>query len=138
MEVGAGCQRASHGLRDFSFSGGVPILGLQYQAKGVPTLPETNIAPKKDGWNTTFLLGFRPMFRGKIAVSFGRVDFYTATQQMSRRVAKDQYSRGQLSKQCHNVIPQMWVHCCWCKKEPLFRKDETLLNPLKNRVCQLI
>ena len=80
MEVGAGCQRARDGLRDFSFSGGVPILGLQYQAKGVPTLPETNIAPKKDGWNTTFLLGFRPMFRGKIAVSFGRVDFYTATQ----------------------------------------------------------
>ena len=37
------------------------------------TLPETNIAPKIDGWNTTFLLG-RPIFRGKLLVS-GRLLF---------------------------------------------------------------
>ena len=35
------------------------------------TLPETNIALKMDGWNTTFLLG-RPIFRGELLVS-GRV-----------------------------------------------------------------
>ena len=35
------------------------------------TLPETNIAPTMDGWNTTFLLG-RPIFRGEPLVS-GRV-----------------------------------------------------------------
>ena len=35
------------------------------------TLPETNSLPlKMDGWNTTFLLGSRPIFRGKLAVSF--------------------------------------------------------------------
>ena len=37
------------------------------------TLPETNIAPEMDGWNTNFLLGW-PMFRGgNVSFREGRV-----------------------------------------------------------------
>ena len=37
------------------------------------TLPETNIAPEMDGWNTNFLLGW-PIFRGgNVSFREGRV-----------------------------------------------------------------
>ena len=35
------------------------------------TLPETNIAPEMDGWNTSFLLGW-PIFRGYVSFREGK------------------------------------------------------------------
>ena len=45
-----------------------PISEVEEAAK--PTLPETNIAPEMDGWNTSFILG-RQLFRGYVSFREG-------------------------------------------------------------------
>ena len=47
------------------------IMGIQCHFPPRNTLPETNIAPKMDGWNTTFLLG-RPIFRCYVSFREGK------------------------------------------------------------------
>ena len=47
------------------------------------TLPETNIAPKMDGWNTTFLLG-RPIFRGHVSFREGINDAFLVKKSSSQ------------------------------------------------------
>jgi len=101
-------------LEIFPFLAVCPFLGCRTKPKpGLPTLPEANIAPKKDGWNTTFLLGFRPIFRGKIAVSFGRIEFYTATQKCHSKWPKINIPEANCPSNATMSFLRCGSTCCW-------------------------